>query len=82
MSPAVPHRETPLLRVADLSVRLSADQGVVHALNGVSFTLDSKKTLAIVGESGCGKSVLCRTILGLLPHTAVIAPESRIHFNG
>jgi peptide/nickel transport system ATP-binding protein len=82
MSPVGYHRENPLLRVADLCVRLPTDHGVVHALNGVSFALDNQKTLAIVGESGCGKSILCRTILGLLPHTAIIAPESRVFYNG
>lgn len=82
MSPAVPHRENPLLRVVDLCVSLPTDQGVVHALNGVSLVLDCQKTLAIVGESGCGKSVLCRTILGLLPQTAIIARTSKINFNG
>lgn len=82
MSQAVPHRDNPLLRVIDLCVSLPTDQGDVHALNGVSLALDSQKTLAIVGESGCGKSVLCRTILGLLPHTAIIAPTSKIHFSG
>ncbi len=82
MTPAVPHRENPLLCIVDLCVSLPTDQGIVHALNGVSLVLDSQKTLAIVGESGCGKSVLCRTILGLLPQTAIIASTSKISFNG
>ena len=82
MSAAAAHCEHPLLRVANLCVRLPTSHGVLRALDDVSFALDRQKTLAIVGESGCGKSILCRSILGLLPRTAMIAPTSSIRFDG
>ena len=54
-----------LLDVRDLKTSFKTDDGVVQAVDGVSFSVDKGKTLAIVGESGCGKSVTCLTIMGL-----------------
>ena len=51
----------PLLKVDNLRTYIPARRGIVHAVDGVSFELHTGKTLAIAGESGCGKSVLCRT---------------------
>jgi peptide/nickel transport system ATP-binding protein len=55
----------PLLDVKDLKTYFRTDDGIVHAVDGVSFSVEKGKTLAIVGESGCGKSVTCMTIMGL-----------------
>jgi peptide/nickel transport system ATP-binding protein/oligopeptide transport system ATP-binding protein len=55
----------PLLRVEDLSVSFRTEEGVVRAVEGVSFSLRGGEVLAIVGESGCGKSVTAMTLLGL-----------------
>ncbi|MCP5097031.1 MAG: ABC transporter ATP-binding protein [Chloroflexi bacterium] len=55
-----------LLEVNDLVTRFYTEEGVVHAVNGVSFTLDRGESLAIVGESGCGKSVTALSIMGLV----------------
>ena len=55
-----------LLQVNDLFVSFKTRKGLVHALNGVSFALDSGQTLCIVGESGSGKSVASMSILRLL----------------
>ncbi len=61
-----------LLEITNLSVSFDTAQGKVQAVQGVSFSLQSGEVLAIVGESGCGKSVLCKTIMKLLPDTARI----------
>jgi peptide/nickel transport system ATP-binding protein len=55
----------PLLDISGLSVRFHTDDGVVHAVEGVSYSLDEGKVLGIVGESGSGKSVSSLTLLGL-----------------
>jgi oligopeptide/dipeptide ABC transporter ATP-binding protein len=55
----------PLLDINDLKVDFATDEGTVHAVGGVSFSLESGEVLSIVGESGCGKSVTAMTILGL-----------------
>ncbi len=54
-----------LLEVRDLKTQFRTDDGVVKAVDGVSFSIEKGKTLGIVGESGCGKSVTCLTIMGL-----------------
>jgi peptide/nickel transport system ATP-binding protein len=54
-----------LLEVKDLSTSFRTEDGVVGAVNSVSFSIDKGQTLGIVGESGCGKSVTCLTIMGL-----------------
>jgi peptide/nickel transport system ATP-binding protein len=54
-----------LLEVNDLRTSFHTDDGIVKAVNGVSFSVEKGQTLGIVGESGCGKSVTCLTIMGL-----------------
>jgi oligopeptide transport system ATP-binding protein len=56
-----------VLDVKDLVTRFYIPEGVVHAVNGVSFYLEEGETLGIVGESGCGKSVTMLSILRLIP---------------
>jgi peptide/nickel transport system ATP-binding protein len=59
-----------LLDVRELSVRFDTDDGHVHAVDKLSFTLDERQVLGVVGESGCGKSVSVMSLLRLLPSTA------------
>jgi oligopeptide/dipeptide ABC transporter ATP-binding protein len=70
-----------LLEVHDLKVQFATEDGVVKAVDGASFAVDSGQTLGIVGESGCGKSVANMTILGLTrsPNTTI---SGRILFDG
>ena len=58
---------SPLLQVNDLRVEFDTYGGTVQAVRGISFSLERGKTLAIVGESGCGKSVTVQSIMGLIP---------------
>jgi oligopeptide transport system ATP-binding protein len=64
----------PLLDVRHLTTRFHTRNGVVHAVEDVSFSVDPGQTLGIVGESGSGKSVTCYSLLGLIPQ-----PPGRIH---
>jgi peptide/nickel transport system ATP-binding protein len=60
----------PFLDVRDLKKYFSVHQGVLHAVDGVSFSISQGRTLGLVGESGCGKSTLGRLVIGLLEPTA------------
>ena len=62
-----PESRATLLEVVDLTTRFRTERGTVHAVDGVSFTLDRGRTLGVVGESGSGKTVLSRSVMGLLP---------------
>ena len=66
-----------LLEVENLSTWFPTSRGMLHAVDDVSFTLDTGKTLCVVGESGSGKSVLARSVMNLLPRTA-LRPTGRV----
>jgi peptide/nickel transport system ATP-binding protein len=68
---------SPLLDVDALSVRFETDDGVVQAVDELSFDLEEREVLGIVGESGCGKSVSLMSLLGLLPPSAKVSGTAR-----
>ena len=71
----------PILEVKNLSVSFHTFSGRVQAVRNVNFTLHRGETLALVGESGCGKSATCRTVMRLLARNAVI-DSGEILLNG
>ncbi len=74
--------QKPLLEVKDLTVRFHTSDGVVQAVNGVSYTLDEGETLGVVGESGCGKSVHARSIMRLIPIPPGKIEKGEIWYDG
>ena len=72
----------PLREVDDLQVEVATDEGRVRAVDGVSFAIEPGKTLGIVGESGCGKSVTALSIMRLLPQPMGQIVNGTIHFQG
>lgn len=80
-----PHPSTlnpQLLTVSDLIVYFRTDDGVLRAVDGVSFEIDAGETLGLVGESGCGKSITAYSILKLLPVPPAEYAGGKISFRG
>jgi peptide/nickel transport system ATP-binding protein len=75
-----PDRAAPLLEVEDLTVSFATPDGPVHAVRGVSFTVENEEVIGIVGESGSGKSVTMMAVMGLLPKTATV--KGSVRFRG
>jgi oligopeptide/dipeptide ABC transporter ATP-binding protein len=71
-----------LLDVRDLSTHFFTREGVVHAVDGVSFSVERGRTLGIVGESGCGKSVTALSIMGLIPKPPAKIVGGEVLFDG
>jgi peptide/nickel transport system ATP-binding protein len=66
-----------LLEISNLQVRFMSQSGVIHALNSIDFSIKSGESCALVGESGCGKSVLGMAIMRLLPSNAIVSGKIR-----
>jgi oligopeptide transport system ATP-binding protein len=75
------NNETPILEVKNLRTRFKIAEGTVYAVNGVSFHLNEGETIAVVGESGCGKSVTMMSVLRLLaiPPAEISSGEALYH---
>jgi oligopeptide/dipeptide ABC transporter ATP-binding protein len=71
-----------LLDIEDLRIEFDTFEGISHVLDGVSFTLERGKTMGLVGETGCGKSITAKTILRLLPVPPARIVSGKIHFMG
>ncbi|HEX6578627.1 MAG TPA: ATP-binding cassette domain-containing protein, partial [Jiangellaceae bacterium] len=72
----------PLLEVDDLQVEFRTRDGVAKAVNGVSFSLDEAETLAILGESGSGKSVTAQAVMGILDSPPGFVTGGAVRFRG
>ncbi|MGB0292229.1 MAG: ABC transporter ATP-binding protein [Luteolibacter sp.] len=73
---------TPLLEVRDLISAFETEQGILRAVDQVSFSVPRGKTLGIVGESGCGKSVTAMSLIRLLPQPSGIILGGNVNFEG
>jgi oligopeptide/dipeptide ABC transporter ATP-binding protein len=72
-APELQLRPTPLLEVSDLRVTFRTRLGTVYAAQGVDLTIEPGQTLALIGESGSGKTVSAQAIMGILPRTAKVS---------
>ncbi|MDH2430431.1 ABC transporter ATP-binding protein [Sphaerisporangium sp. TRM90804] len=80
--PADEVAQEPLLVVDNLHVEFATRQGVVRAVNGVSYTVNAGESLAVLGESGSGKSVTAQAIMGILDMPPARIPKGEVRFRG
>ncbi|NLX08045.1 MAG: ABC transporter ATP-binding protein [Chloroflexi bacterium] len=73
---------TVLMEVKNLKTRFHTEEGIVYAVNGVSYVLNEGETLGVVGESGCGKSVHALSIMGLIPQPPGEIADGEVIFRG
>ncbi len=71
-----------LLEITNLTTRFYTDEGVVHAVNGISYVMEPGETLGVVGESGCGKSVHAMSIMRLIPEPPGKTDAGEVKLNG
>ncbi|HEY8454077.1 MAG TPA: ABC transporter ATP-binding protein [Actinopolymorphaceae bacterium] len=84
ISPHLPTGSTnvPVLEVEDLHVEFRTPYGVVNAVNGITYSVNRGETLAILGESGSGKSVNVQAVMGILDSPPAFVTRGSIRFNG
>src|SRR5688572_31418350 len=75
-----PPRSDLLLEVNDLRVHFPLDEGTVRAVDGVSYALRRGRTLGVVGESGCGKTVTAQSVLRIVPRPGRIVGGEIIYY--
>lgn len=76
------HKSTEVLHIKDLRTEFHLPDGIVPAVEGVSFKIHSQETVCLVGESGCGKSVTALSIMRLIPQPPGKITNGVIHFKG
>ncbi|MXV60796.1 ATP-binding cassette domain-containing protein [Natronorubrum sp. JWXQ-INN-674] len=74
--------EEPLLSVDDLRTRIRTERETIHAVDGVSFTVNRGETVCLVGESGSGKSVTCESLTGIVPQPPAEIIGGTVEFKG
>jgi oligopeptide transport system ATP-binding protein len=79
---AAPAGPAPLLEVEDLQVEFRTRDGVAKAVNGVSYTVEEGETLAVLGESGSGKSVTAQAVMGILDSPPGFVTGGAVRFRG
>ncbi len=72
----------PVLEVRNLSTEFDIDEGIVHAVNDVSWNLDEGEVMFLVGESGCGKTVSVLSVMGLIPNPPGRVVSGEVLFGG
>lgn len=82
MAEKVVEQKKPFLTIEDLVVEYSSDGQIVHAVNGVSLTLERGRTLGLVGETGAGKTTIAKSILRILPDRSAKVRGGKIFING
>ena len=75
-------RENIILEIKDLEIVFDTQDGIVHALNGVSLCLEEGKTLGLVGETGAGKTTLAKGIMRLTPQPPGVIKKGEILYRG
>nr|MBC8551315.1 ATP-binding cassette domain-containing protein [Candidatus Brocadiales bacterium] len=74
--------KAPLLKINNLKVHFDTDEGLVKSVDGVDLEIAQGTTLGLVGESGCGKSVTCLSILRLIPSPPGVIAGGEIIYKG
>ncbi len=69
------------MNINNLTVSFDTADGEIKAVDNVSFSLEDGEILALVGESGCGKTVLCKSLMGLLPENALVTAHDMVNEN-
>jgi oligopeptide transport system ATP-binding protein len=82
MQNASTEQGAPLLEVDDVHVEFRLRAGVVRAVNGISYTLDAGETLAILGESGCGKSIGAQAVMGIINSPPGFVTKGAVRYRG
>jgi peptide/nickel transport system ATP-binding protein len=70
----------PLVEIKDLNVEFEVRDGIVHALDGVTFTVNRGETIGVIGESGCGKSVTAKTVMQMVPKPGKITKGEVLYY--